>query len=165
MDYSFSFLILRGKVDRNAVYTMPLVLWIAKSLALENMSQVTSTVVAYNLRPHHAKTRVRLLSDGAWHGIPEGGPSAARVELVVCFVQRCVASGARVNARVGIVLVVCAGAGHLSTLLSEDAELLYGQVSKRVLMRTLTWTYQVIAVLATRPRASGLGSLCCPPYC
>lgn len=164
MDCSFSFLILRGEVDRNAVYTMPLVLWIAKSLALENMSQVTSTVVAYNLRPHHAKTRVRLLSDSARHGIPEGGPSTARVELVVCFVQRCVASGARVNARVGIVLVVCAGAGHLSALLSEDAELLYGQVSKCVLMPTLTWTYQVIAVLAIRPRASGLGSLCCPPY-
>jgi hypothetical protein len=63
------------------------------------------------------------------------------------------------------VLVVCAGAGHLSTLLSKDAELLYGQVSKCVLMRMLTWTYQVIAVLATRPQASGLGSLCCPPYC
>ena len=77
MDYSFLFLILRGEVDRNAVYTMPLVLWIAKSLALENMSQMTSTVVAYNLRPHHAKTRVRLLSDGARDGIPEGGPSAA----------------------------------------------------------------------------------------
>lgn len=129
MDYSFLFLILRGEVDRNAVYTMPLVLWIAKSLALENMSQVTSTVVAYNLRPHHAKTRVRLLSDGAWHGIPEGGPSAARVELVVCLVEGRFATGALVDAGVGVVLVEFAGAGHFGAFLSEDAELLYRGVS------------------------------------
>lgn len=144
---------------------MSLILGVTKPLALENMSQVTPTVVADNLRPHHAKTGVRLLSDSARYGIPERGPSAARVELVVCFVKGRVASGALVDTDIGAVLVVCAGTGHLGTLLSKDAELLYRRVSKCALMRRLKLTYQAIAVLATRPQAFAPGSLCCPPYC
>ena len=47
-------LILRAEVDADTVDTMPLVLGVAESLALENVSQVTSAVVANNLGPHHA---------------------------------------------------------------------------------------------------------------
>jgi hypothetical protein len=113
---------------------MSLILWVAEPLAFEDMSKMTTTVVADNLRPHHAKTGIGLLSHGARYGIPERGPSAAGVELVVCFVKRRVAAGAFVDAGIGVVLVVRAGTGHLGALLSEDAELLYIYVSNFVLV-------------------------------
>jgi hypothetical protein len=126
---------------------------------------VTSTIIADNLRPHHAKTRVGLLSDSARYGIPECGPSAARVELVVCFVERRVASSACVDTGVRVVFVKFAGTRHLGALLSEDAELLCRRVSGCALMSRLELTYLAIAVLATRPQASVPGSSCCPPCC
>jgi hypothetical protein len=65
---------------------MPLVLWVSKLLALEDMSQMPTAVVAHNLRPHHTKTRVGSLTNCAGDGIPECRPSAARVKLVVGLV-------------------------------------------------------------------------------
>jgi len=111
-----------------------LILGVTEPLALEDMSQVTPAVIADNLRPHHAKTGVRLLSHRARNGIPERRPPAARVELVVCLVEGRFAAGALVDAGVGVVLVVCAGAGHFGAFLSEDAELLYRGVSDYALM-------------------------------
>lgn len=108
---------------------MPLILWIPESLALENMSQMASTVIAHNLGSHHAQARVGFLAYSSWHGVPEGRPSAARVELVVCFVERRVATGAAVDAGGRVVLIVFAGAGHLGALLPEDAELFCSQLS------------------------------------
>jgi hypothetical protein len=116
---------------------MSLILGVTKSLSLEDVPQVTSTVVADDLRPHHTKTRVRLLSHRTWYGIPECGPSAARVELVVCFVEGRIASSALVDTGVGVVLVVSPGTGHLCALLSQNAELLYGHVSNTMRMRRL----------------------------
>jgi len=104
---------------------MSLILWVSEPLALEDMSQVTSTIIADNLCPHHAKTRVGLLSDSARYGIPECGPSAARVELVVCFIERRVASNACIDTGVRVVFVEFTGTRHLSALLSEDSELLW----------------------------------------
>ena len=103
---------------------MPLVLWVSKPLALENVSQVSSTVIAHNLRAHHTEARVRSLADGAGNGIPERRPPAARVELVVGLVQRRLAALAGVDARGRVVLVECAGARGLGALLAQDAELL-----------------------------------------
>jgi hypothetical protein len=77
---------------------MPVILGISKLLALEDMPQMASAVIAHNLRPHHAEARVRSLSNSTWHGVPEGGPSTARVELVVCFVEGRVAGRAAVDA-------------------------------------------------------------------
>jgi hypothetical protein len=102
---------------------MPVVLGIPKLLALENMPQMASAVIAHNLRPHHAQARIRPLSDRARYGIPEGGPSTTRVELVVCFVERGVAGRAAVDAGGGGVLVEFARAGHFGAFLAEDAEL------------------------------------------
>ncbi len=50
-------------------------------------------------------------------------PSAARLELVVCFVEWRVAAGTSVDAFLGRVLVVLAGKWSFSALLSKDAEL------------------------------------------
>ena len=103
---------------------MPFVLGIAESLALKNVSEVTSAVVANDLSPHHTQTRVWLLSNSTGYGVPESGPPAARVEHVVCFVKRCVTATAGIDTRVGVVLVVFARTGWLGTLLSQNTELL-----------------------------------------
>jgi hypothetical protein len=121
---SLALLVIRTEINANAVHTMPLVLGVAKPLALEDMSKMSATVVAHNLRPHHAKAGVWSLSNSAWYSIPECRPTAARIEFVVRFVERRVAAGARVDAGVRVMLVVCAGAGHFGALLAEDAELL-----------------------------------------
>lgn len=126
---SFLLLILCAEIDANTVDAMPFILGISKPLALEDVSQMAATVVAYDLRPHHAQAGVRSLTNSVRHGIPKRWPAAARVELVVGFVERCVAGGACVDAGVGVVLVIGAGAGHFGALLAEDAELLYHDVS------------------------------------
>ena len=100
--------ILCTKIDANAVHTMPFVLRVPEPLALENVSQMTSTVVAYDLRPHHAEARIWPLSHSARYGVPEGRPAASRVEFVVRFVERRVAGGAGVDAGGGVVLIVVA---------------------------------------------------------
>lgn len=108
---------------------MPLVFGVSKPLALENMSQMPATVVAHDLGPHHAQTGIRSLANGVGHGVPKGWPAAARVELVVGFVEGRIAASACVDAGIGVVLVVGARARHLGALLAEDAELFYRSVS------------------------------------
>ena len=103
---------------------MSLILGVSKPLSLENMSQMTSAVVTNNFSAHHAETWVRLLTNSAGYGVPKGRPSAAGVKLVICFVERRIAAAARVDAGVGVVLVVGAGTGGLGAFLAEDAELL-----------------------------------------
>lgn len=119
-----SALILRAKVNTDTVHTMSLVLWISKPLSLENMSQVTAAVVTHNLSAHHAQARVRLLSNSTGYGVPKRRPSAAGVELVVCFIERRIAAAAGVDAGVRVMLVVSAGTGGLGALFAEYAELL-----------------------------------------
>lgn len=92
--YSTLLGLLRRKVDAHTVNTVPLILWVPKSLALENVSQMPSAVVAHDLSPHHAQTRVRLLPDSVRERIPESRPSTPRIELVVGFVEGSVAPSA-----------------------------------------------------------------------
>lgn len=94
------------------------------SLALEDMSQMASTVGAHNLCSLHAKSAVDVSGDGTWNCIEEGGPAATRLELVVCLVDGSVATSAVVYTLGGCVLVVLSGEWWLGTLLSQDAELL-----------------------------------------
>lgn len=68
---------------------MPLILRIPKPLPLKNMTQMPTAIITHNLRPHHAETAIGFLAYGPRHGVPEGGPSATRVEFVVRFVERC----------------------------------------------------------------------------
>jgi hypothetical protein len=74
---SLGLLVLGTEVDANAVHTMPLVLGIAKALALEDMPKMSTTVVAHDLGPHHAQAGIGSLANSARHGVPEGGPAAA----------------------------------------------------------------------------------------
>jgi hypothetical protein len=60
-----------------------------------------SAVVAYDLRP----PAIGSLSDGIGESVPEGRPSAAGIELVVCFVERRVAACAAINTGFGVVLI------------------------------------------------------------
>jgi hypothetical protein len=119
------FLVLGAKVDGDAVHTMPLILGIPKLFAFEDMAQVPSTVVAHDLRPHHAEPGIRALANSIRERVPEGRPAAAGVELVVGLVERRAAAGAGVHAGVGVVLVELAGAGRFGSFLAEDAELLW----------------------------------------
>ena len=88
------------------------------------MSQVASAVAANNLCPLHAESAVGVSGHGARHGVEEGRPSAAGLELVLGSVNWCVAAGASICARGRGVLVVFAGEGRFGAFLTENAELL-----------------------------------------
>jgi hypothetical protein len=121
-------LVVRAEVDADTVDTMPLILRVSEPLALEDVPQMPSAVVAHNLRAHHTKTWIGSLAHCAWDSIPEGRPPAARIEFVVRFVQRCLAARAGIHTSVRVVLIVCAGTGSFGALLAQDAELLYNKV-------------------------------------
>lgn len=104
---------------------MPLILWIPKPLAFENMPQMTSAVVTDNFGPHHAEARVGFLSYRTRHSVPKCRPSAARVEFMIGLVEWGLAAGAFIDASVRVVLVVLGRAGHFSALFTEDAELFW----------------------------------------
>jgi hypothetical protein len=74
---SFRLLILGAKVDADAVHAVPLVLGVSKALTLENVPKMSATVVAHNLRPHHAHCAIGPLANSTRHGVPEGGPATA----------------------------------------------------------------------------------------
>lgn len=105
---------------------MPLIRRRLIPLALEHVPEVAAAVRAHDLGALHAERAVRVALDGARHGVEEGGPAAARLELVRRLVQRRVAAGARVDAGAGGVFVVGAGEGGLGALFAEDAELFCG---------------------------------------
>ena len=65
---------------------MSLILGISEPLALENVPQVTTAIVANDFRPHHAETWIGPLADSVRECIPECRPSTAGVKLVVGFV-------------------------------------------------------------------------------
>lgn len=116
---------------------MPLILGVSKSLPFEDVPKMPSAVVAYDLRPHHAQPRIRLLTNSVRERIPERRPSTPRVELVVGFVEGRVAAGAGVDAGVGVVLVEFAGARSFGALLAQDAELLCKSCQWRSLPQSL----------------------------
>jgi hypothetical protein len=112
------------ELDAHRVHTVPLVRRCWVSLALENMSQVTPAVAANDLRPLHAESAVGVSGHGARHGVEEGRPSAAGLELVLGSVDGRIATGAGICAGGRGVLVVFAREGRFSAFLTEDAELL-----------------------------------------
>jgi hypothetical protein len=123
-----SLLVLRAKVNADTVDTMPFVLWVSKLLALENVTQMSTTVIAHNLSAHHAQSPILLLSYSTGNRVPEGGPSTPRLKLVVRFIKWRVAGTAGIDAGVGGVLIIFAAARHLGPFLAENAELLWNRV-------------------------------------
>lgn len=53
------------------------------------------------------------------------GPATARLELVVCFVERSIAASTVVHTLRGVVGIILASAGTLGAFLTKDAKLFY----------------------------------------
>jgi hypothetical protein len=85
---------------------------------------MSSTVAAYDLRSLYTKLAVDMSGHGAWDGVKVGRPSAAGVELMEGFVERCIASGASVDAGGWCVLIILTSKGFFGFLLTKNAELL-----------------------------------------
>jgi hypothetical protein len=111
------------ELDAHRVHTVPLIRRCWVSLALEYMSQVTSAVAANDLCPLHAESAVGVSGYGARHGVKEGRPSAAGLELVLGSVDGRIAAGAGICAGGRGVLVIFTGEGCFGAFLTEDAEL------------------------------------------
>jgi hypothetical protein len=84
------------------------------------MPKMASAVVAYNLRP----SAIGPLSDSIGESVPEGRPSAAGIEFVICFVEGRVAPCATIDSGFGVVFVQWARAGILGAFFAENSELL-----------------------------------------
>jgi hypothetical protein len=94
------------------------------SLALENVTEMATTVGADNLSALHAESSVSVSGNGTGDGIEESRPAAARLELVVGLVERSLAASTGVDALRRHVLVKVAAVGRLGALFAENAELL-----------------------------------------
>ena len=90
---------------------------------LEDVTQMPTTVRAYNLGPGHAQGTIGVPRHSAGNAVKVRRPAAARRELVGGFVQRGFAPGAGVDTLVGLVLVPFARARRLGAFFSQDAEL------------------------------------------
>ena len=111
---------------------MSLVGWRWVTLALEHVSQVSSTVCAHYLRPLHSKRSICVSRYSTWNCIEESWPSASRLELLIGAIQGCVTCSAAVSTFGGIVLVVFAGEGRFCALLSDYSELVFLRVSSLI---------------------------------
>lgn len=94
-------------------------------LALENVTEMTTTVGANNLSTLHTESAVGVPGDSTGHSIEESRPAAARLELVVGLVEGSLTASTGVDTLRRHVLVKIAAVGGLGTLFAEDAELLF----------------------------------------
>jgi len=69
-------LILRRKVQTDAIHTMPLVRRRGEPLTLEYMTQVATAVGAHNLGPRHAERAVLVPGDRTGDAVKIGRPAA-----------------------------------------------------------------------------------------
>ena len=116
--------IILVELQRDTVDTVPLIGRVVISLALEHMSQMSSTVTANNLRPLHTESAICMPRHRTRDVVKVRWPSTARLELVFRGVKRCIAAYTCVDAFLGVVLVVFTGEGCFGALLAYDAELL-----------------------------------------
>jgi hypothetical protein len=102
---------------------MPLIRRSGITLTLENMTQMATTIRAYDLRPLHTEVAIGMSFYGAWNAVKVGRPSTARLELLGGFVERGVAGSASVDTGLGHMLIISASEGGFGALLTEDTEL------------------------------------------
>jgi hypothetical protein len=88
-----------------------------------------TTITAHNLRARHSQRRIRMSRYRTRDIVKVRRPSASGLELVGGFVEGSVAGGAGVDAGFRHVLVVFAGEGSFGSFFTEDAELLFDDVS------------------------------------
>jgi hypothetical protein len=94
------------------------------SLALEDVTEMATTVGADNLSALHTESAVSVSGYSTRDSVEESRPAAARLELVVGLVKRSLAASTGVDTLRGHVLVKVAAVGRLGALVTEDAELL-----------------------------------------
>jgi len=97
--------------------------WDFKSLASEDMAQVTATCGASDFDTGHSMVPVFMSSNSTGDSIEECRPTASGIELSGAFVERCATGGTRIDT-IFLELVVLSGAGHFGPLLADDSELL-----------------------------------------
>lgn len=95
------------------------------SFALENVTEMATTVGADDLSALHTEGAVGVSGHSTGHSIEESRPAATRLELVVGLVEGGLAASTGVDTLRGHVLVEIAAVRGLGALFAEDAELLY----------------------------------------
>jgi len=116
-------LVLRRKVETDAVHTVSLVGRRGIALSLENMAEMTSAIGTDNFGSCHSKRVVCVPSDGTGDAVKVGRPTTAGLELMVCLVQRRIATCARVDSMIRGELIVLSGEWSFGALLSQNSEL------------------------------------------
>ena len=149
--------VFRRELHANTIYTMSLICGRIVTLALKYMAQMATAIRAYDFCALHAQGVIGMACYCAWDVVKVCWPSAARLELVLCRVQRCVAGSASVDATLRHVFVKFAGVGGFGSLMSEDAELLCWRVKRGSGIGEFRGTYLWRAPLATRRPSSELG--------
>ena len=115
--------IVLAKLQAHTIYAVSLIRrrWVA--LSLEYMPKMSTAVRAYDFCAGHAKAAVCVTRHSAGNVVKVGRPAAARLKLVVGFVERRIAASAIVDASGRHVLVVGTGVGGFGTFLAKDTEL------------------------------------------
>lgn len=136
---------------------MPLICWRGISFSLENMSQMSSTIRTNNLGSLHSESTIGMPGHSTWDVVEICWPPTARLELVVCLVEWCIAACAGVYSCLWGVFVIFASTWCFSALLSQDSKLFY---SSLVMGLSSQWLqkefYLLTELLATHHRSSGL---------
>jgi len=130
--------------ERDSVHTVTLVSRSRISLALEDVTEMATTVGADNLSTLHTEGAVGVSGHGTRDSIEESRPAAARLELVVGLVERSLTAGTGVDTLGGHVLVKVAAVRRLGALVTEDAELLRAQLSLPLLLVLLQWVGHIV---------------------
>ena len=112
-----------GEPQADTVHTMPLIRRCGEPLAFENVSKMTTTVIADNFSPLHAKGVVHVSLDGTGNRIKVSRPSTAWLELVIGCVKWRITASAVVHTLCGIVRVIFTSPRRLGALFTEDLEL------------------------------------------
>lgn len=113
-----------SKTQTDTIHTMTLISGRRVPFTLKDMTKMPATVAANNLGSLHSETAIDMSLDSSRDGVKVRRPAAARLELVICLVERSVAASAVVYTLRRVVGIVLAGAGSFGSFLAENAELL-----------------------------------------
>lgn len=121
--------VLRRKLHTDAVDTVSLIRRRTETLSFEDMTKVSTTVGAHNFGSFHSEAAIHMSCHCTRNVIEVRRPSAARLELVVCRVERGITAGTGIDSGLWHVLVKLSCIGRLSSLLAQNAKLFFGKNS------------------------------------
>lgn len=116
--------LILGEPQTDTIHTVPLISGSRVPFPFKDVTKVTPTVAANDLRPLHSQTAIHVSLDSSRDGVKVRRPAASGLEFVVCRVERSVAGRTVVYTLRRVVRIVLAGAGTFGSFLAEDAELL-----------------------------------------